>query len=620
MLLQKAAVDLAIPVILGAGTAGLGVSRALSQAGVSHVLVGDRPGDAPRLGESLNAEGSFEIARQFPELSQYFFEKRQVAVFYGDQALAFDLPQLTAGRAFYSLMGYPNTAPLLHVDRIGFDKALFDLAVRDPCCSQRSGRPASIEYDAASDRVTAVTLASGEQVAASHVFDCTNGARLLARKIGVPLRTFGTPRRVVFAHYRAAEAGESAPATPAGELPAWMFATSLLRLEKPRRAVDGLAWCIPLGSYVSIGVSVDPATTKTNAAALINEVAKAYWQVGIDAATRFPNPSDPVDFRYEHYNHQRCFGRNWLLLGAACSQVWFPSASGVGVGLMAARIAPRWLKDPLGWGRVYQAINDQTLAAHAALDWLATGSPAEMTRGEILRRGAVMIGGNVSRLVSYLELGERPAELAFGEALARFYARDRWLESPLRDVSAGPEAQGVRVFAGLGEPDPWTDPTIPVALMSDPGDLGGPGAVLAVIDALGGRAEATSDLMVGDLAVGIDGFQLTGVAGWQGWLSFVRAGIVPDLQFVAASLAETTPGAGVWTLSGQWRGTRFGQPSVSPEVSMTFTLADDKLEAIQLSAADFTFPCGDQILPRVALAAILAQIAARSEGVVAQAA
>ena len=37
----------------------------------------------------------------------------------------------------------------------------------------------------------------------------------------------------------------------------------------------------------------------------------------------------PVDARYEHYRHDRCYGRNWLLAGTSCCQFWFPSASGV---------------------------------------------------------------------------------------------------------------------------------------------------------------------------------------------------------------------------------------------------------------------------------------------------
>jgi hypothetical protein len=288
---------------------------------------------------------------------------------------------------------------------------------------------------------------------------------------------------------------------------------------------------------------------------------------------------------------------------------------------MAARIAPRWLKDPLAWGRVYQALNDQTVAAHASLDWLAAGSPGAMTRAEILRRGEAMIGGNVSRLLSYLELGERAPELAFGDALARFYASDRKLGSPLRDASVPPEAQGGRVFARLGEPDPWTDPSIPVPLVSEPSQLGGPDAILAVVDALSGKAGGSraAGLMTADVKVDIDRFQLTGAAQWQAWVGFVRGGAA-DLQFVAGLLAETTKDSGEWTLTGQWRGTRFGQLSVSPEFSISFTLAADKVAAIRTRAADYTFSCGDQILHRVALAATLAQITASSEATVPQAA
>src|SRR5262245_40319780 len=80
----------AYPVILGAGLTGLAISRALSAAGIMHVLVGDRPTEAPRLGESLNAEGSLEIARQFPDLARFLFDKQRLALFFGGHALSFD--------------------------------------------------------------------------------------------------------------------------------------------------------------------------------------------------------------------------------------------------------------------------------------------------------------------------------------------------------------------------------------------------------------------------------------------------------------------------------------------------------------------------------------------------
>src|SRR5262245_9482752 len=97
------------PVILGAGLTGLAVSRALSSAGVAHALVGDRPTETPRLGESLNAEGSLEAARQFPGLARFFSRKRQQTLFFGGNALAFDFPQFAAGHSYDALLGYPPT-------------------------------------------------------------------------------------------------------------------------------------------------------------------------------------------------------------------------------------------------------------------------------------------------------------------------------------------------------------------------------------------------------------------------------------------------------------------------------------------------------------------------------
>jgi flavin-dependent dehydrogenase len=418
---------------------GMAISRALAAAGMKHVLVGSRPTDTPRLGESLNAEGSLEIARQFPELSRFFHSKRRQALFFGGHALSFESLQFAASPAWYSVLGYPATVPLLHVDRVGFDAALFETTIADDHCLFAEDQATGLDYQPVSDCIDAVFLASGQAIASTYVFDATNQSRFVARKLGVRCNRIGEVRRVVFAHYRASDG-------PAAGTP-WMEATSLLRLAPRTDPVEGLAWCIPLGNYASVGISVDPRQTRANPTLLLNWVDKAFAFRGIDVRGAFATRGDPVDHRYEHYTHERCYGRNWLFAGASCCQTWFSSATGVATGLVAARLAADVLRAPAQVPPLYQAFLDRVVASHSGLDWLVRDNPWSVTLEDLVRRSQAMIGGNAKRLSRYLDLQGIPPELAFGDEFPRMYESDRLLATPVRINTALPEAQATRVFA-----------------------------------------------------------------------------------------------------------------------------------------------------------------------------
>lgn len=604
MLLNQSSSDrqTAHPVILGAGLTGMAISRALSAAGITHVLVGDRPTETPRLGESLNAEGSLEIARQFPELARFFFHKQQQALFFDGHALSFDSIQYAAGRAYYPLLGYPSTVQLLHVDRVGFDRALFETAIADDHCLYVEDRAAALDYHPPADRIDGVLLVSGQTIAATYVFDATNQVHFVARKLGVRRNVIGAARRVVFAHYRVADQMPDPP-------PPWLRATSLLRLDARTAPIEGLAWCIPLGEYVSVGVSVDPEKVSANPALLLDWVDKAYSTRGIDVRGVFSTRGAPVDLRYEHYTHERCYGRNWLLTGPSCCQFWFPSAAGVATGLVAARLAPAVLRAPAQISARYQAYIDQVAASHSRLEWLVRDDPWSVTWDDLQQRSQALIGGNVKRLAGYLGLQGTPAELAFGDALSRLYESDRLLANPLRIDTALPEAQATRLFATIGEPDPWTDAPIEVPVLTRPDKLDGPPAILGLVDILSGRRDvATSaELVTTDLKVQIDQFQLQGVDPWNAWVTFLRnSPRVTKLELVPASLSEN---GSQWVLTGQWQGSKGEQQLVSPPFSITFVMANERVAAIQTQRADYTFVVGDFILPPVAFAALLGQLA-----------
>jgi flavin-dependent dehydrogenase len=567
------------------------------------VLVGDQPTEAPRPGESLNAEGSLEIARQFPDLAQFFADKQRLTLFFGGHALSFDSLQFEAGRSYYSLLGYPATVQLRHVDRIGFDPALFDAAIADPHCIHLDGKAAALDYQAATDRITGVLLASGKAIVSTYVFDATNQARFVARQLGVPLHRIGTPRRVVFAHYRAA-------ATTTAPPPLWLHATSLLRLDVSKDQVEGLAWCIPVGGYVSVGISVDPEQAGANPELLLDWVDQAYSRRGVDLRAAFPGRGAPVDLRHDHYNHQRCFGRNWLLAGTSCCQFWFPSAAGVATGLVAARLAPDVLKAPVQVPRTYWEYINQVSASHSGLEWLVTDDPWSVTFEELQRRTQAMIAGNLTRLGSYLALHDAPPELAFGDAVWRLFESDRRRANPVSFDTALPQSQATLLFAQEGVPDPWTDSPIKVLVLVKPDKLEGPPAILGLIDMLSGRlgTDASAGLVTSDVKLQIDTFQLQGVAQWNAWVELLRGSPrVTNLELVPGSL---TGSGAQWVLTAQWQGMMRGQASVSPQLSMTLVMASDRVAEIQTERADVTFVTGDSILPPAAFAAVVGELAA----------
>ena len=596
----------AYPIILGGGLTAVAISRALSAAGITHVLLGQRPPETPRLGESLNAEGSLEIARQFPALARFFFPKQQQALFFGGYTVSFDSLQFAEGRPYYPLFGFPATVQLLHVDRVGFDSAAFDAAIGDQHCIGVQDRAAGLDYDSASDTIRSVLLASGQSLPAAYVFDATNHARFVASKIGVRCTAIGEPRRVVFAHYSAASVAAAAFETQ----PAWNRATSLLRLDASKDPVDGLAWLIPLGSYVSVGISVDPAIAGAAAGSLFDWVEKAFARRGIDFRTPFPTRGQAVDLTYEHYNHERCYGSNWLLAGLSCCQVWFPSAAGVATGLVAARLAPDILTMPLQAPQVYQEYMDNVAAIHSGLEWLVREDPWSATAAELKLRTQAIVSGNVTRLGEYVELQEPPAELAFGDAPLRLLQQDRRLASPVRIAAAFPQAQATRLFAPVGEPDPWTDAPIQVPVLTRPDSLQGPAEILRLVDILSGQlgTDRSAAFITQDVQVQIDQFHLTGVEQWNAWVKLLRsAPRVTGLMLVPASLAEN---GSAWALTAQWQGSIGSRQAVSPQLTMNFQVSGNLVSRIQMQRADCTFVTGDSILPQVAFAAVVGQLAA----------
>jgi flavin-dependent dehydrogenase len=370
----------AVPVVIGSGLTGLSISHCLSQASIDHVLIGRRPDMTPRLGESLNLEGTLLLKEMFPQLSRFFYAKRDALGFFGEYEVVcdFEVSQRAVSRAIFRSLGYGAATEFLQVERIGFDAALWDLATSSEHCTVLESPVSELEFDAPSDAFTSVRLTDGTVVRPSYVFDATNHGRLLGRTANVACRTLGVPQRVAFTHYHLAP-----DATREAE--PWELATAIVRLFVAADGFDGVAWCIPIGDYVSVGVSTAATETELGDEELLERATAAFARRGIDFRRRFSDRVEIKGLHHSYFAYDRASGTNWLLAGPSFCQVWWLAGAGVGTSLTAAQLAPKLLRDPRRWGTEYDKYMKQLLPIHDTFDYFVL-TPREWYEPEALHR------------------------------------------------------------------------------------------------------------------------------------------------------------------------------------------------------------------------------------------
>jgi flavin-dependent dehydrogenase len=337
-----------IPVVIGSGLTGLSISHSLSRASIDHVLIGRRPDNSPRLGESMNLEGTLLLWEMFPQLSRFFFPKAQVLGYLAGHEVVcdFDVGRRFVSRLVFRAMGYAPAEEFLQVDRLGFDAALWDLATASGHCTVLDAQVAGLDFDAASDRFTGVRMSDHSVLQPSYVFDATNHGRLLGQTASLEYRTLSAPQRVAYTHYHLP------PGAPNG-IEDWERTTAVVRLFAETDGMEAIAWCIPLGDYVSIGLSMSADESSLSDEELLERTATAFARYGIDYRRRFSERAEVKGLRHSYFVYERAYGANWLLAGPSFCQVWWMAGAGVGTALAAARLAPRLLADPERWGREY---------------------------------------------------------------------------------------------------------------------------------------------------------------------------------------------------------------------------------------------------------------------------
>jgi hypothetical protein len=358
--------DSRLPVILGSGLTGMAISSTLSRAAIPHLLVGGPPGTLPRLGESLNLEGTLLLLEMFPHLSRYFFPKKIVTGYLGRYKVTcnFNVGERLISRAVFRALGYQAVSEFLQFDRMGFDAALWESVAASPHCTIVQSPVAGVEYDAASDSFSEVRLSDGTTFRPFYLFDASNHGRTLGKATGMAVRMLGEPQRVAFTHYHAPQG------TPVG-VDNWELATLITRLFRDSDEIDAIAWCIPLGHYVSVGLSMTADETDLADQEILDLTERAFARHGVRYRDRFSIPMSVMGLKHRYFVHDRAAGANWLLAGPSYCQVWWMAGAGVGTALAAAQLAPKLLRDPARWGKQYDDYMRRLVPIHATFDYFA---------------------------------------------------------------------------------------------------------------------------------------------------------------------------------------------------------------------------------------------------------
>ncbi|MDX7998710.1 hypothetical protein FE394_05765 [Xenorhabdus sp. Reich] len=339
-----------LPVIIGGGIAGMLISHQLAQDKIPHLIVGKPEiGDTPKLGESMTEVVSLEFARRFKALSRYFYSKEFTPFYMGE---------LVAGLRFHFFeslaslfMEEDMPKHFIHIDRLGFDKALYDEVIAAPECTWVEAFVEHIEYAGESDRVELLHLSDGQIIHPSYVWDCTNHIRLLGRKIGLTYTELDSRRQVIFTHYYQ-KAGSTL--CDADSLP-WLHATSLLSADEEFDQLKGVSWLIPMGSYVSVGISMLPEDIRDRTAEeIIALLTKAYKRRGTDYSKHFTCRREIVSLPTQHFTHERFSGKNWALVGGSGISTWFTSGSNLSIATFMSSIASKIIQSPEIYGEYYE--------------------------------------------------------------------------------------------------------------------------------------------------------------------------------------------------------------------------------------------------------------------------
>lgn len=342
-----------LPVVIGAGISGLIISKYLSKAGLRHIVIGKpKTDDHPVLGESMNEITSHELSHHFSDYKSAFFPKQQISMLRKNKRIQADTSHDVMSRFFELYEFYDGAnADLIHVDRIQFDRQLADEVLNSEFCEHIPDFIECIGFNKETDSVEKIVLRSGKELEPQYVFDASNNARLIGKVAGLTVEKPDEPRTVVFDHFYS-RSGTS-PCDGADQHP-WMHSTNIAVLDKMDSSFPGVAWAIPLGQYISVGVSIrQDEYPDADPGDILNTVKNFYHGRGVRWGDYYPDSKKVTVVPSQHYSFNRFYGRNWALSGGAALQVWYPSGSNIGVSISLAKMSEKIISEPEKYGEIY---------------------------------------------------------------------------------------------------------------------------------------------------------------------------------------------------------------------------------------------------------------------------
>ena len=413
-----------LPVVVGSSFSGLLLSIELSSQGIEHVLVGgEEPDDTPRLGESLNECASPELFGRFSEkYPECFHTKSHIALLNGEYATAvhFGDPdrceKITSryntsagpwphgsGKIFWASVTSNN---LMHCDRITLDKHVYREAIAEESCHLVKSLVSTVETE--NDKVVRLVLENGTVLdSPRYVLDATGFRGVIAKAFDVGLQPMSSTQRVVWAHMHT---------TTGKELPRrwWRQGTNLLKHLDEIDGYDGISWLIPLGDYVSIGVSLDLdryPEEQIDDETVIQKLVESYERRGLDVSSLFPDRRRPIcELKHAYYQRDRAYGANWLLAGNTYKAVWFPTSSGLWMTVAACRLLPHLFERPHELGAHYEHALSQLDDFHEFLEGMIHGEPFHSHK-QAMAFWSRWLSGVSMRLGIYLDMprADRPS-------------------------------------------------------------------------------------------------------------------------------------------------------------------------------------------------------------------
>jgi flavin-dependent dehydrogenase len=564
-------------VVVGGGLTGMAISWTLTQAAIPHVVIGAAPGPLPRLGESLNLEGTILFDQFCGEFKEAVCSKNSAVAYLGDYVLTcdFNIGLNRRSRNFFKIMGTFAPSELLHIDRLGLDSAMWERMITSPYCTVIDAKVQGVGHTPAG-LITTIELSDGTTLSPRYVFDASNHKRVIAEAIDVPVTLIGKPQRVVHTHFHPAEKESDSPRS------IYDRSTNLLRLFGETDGVDAMAWYIPLPHYLSIGVSMEDGSNDFSDEEMLQKVEEAYARRGLTYRDRYPETAPIMSLRHRYFAHERAYGPNWVLAGGTYASVWWLAGAGVGTSFVAGQMAAELVADPEGAGHVYEQYLRDLVPIHDTFDWFVYATPDQMAEAELIRQSDGFVRTNVSRLASASRMSTSRVSSVAGTVLSELVRREVLPRNYCRVSRADLPTQTERAFGPLTERD---DEAV----------------VLQLTEVIAGRLEPgwVEQLLAPDVVSHVDGLTAKGQPVWKEWLHFLRTRPgMRDLELV--DVEPHTLADGRIVAVGHWKlGTR-----TSGEVSATYRVHEGRIVEVWTSKTNYEFILGPRARSTASMVAI----------------